>query len=95
MMLSIQDLDELRAYVQTTLCERLALDPKHFPMDESLLVRARRPCGLYFCQHGPRLVKAHAVWDARHSVVAFYDSTGLRFHQVRLMQGPDPLKLAA
>ena len=94
-MLSIQSVEELREYVQQTLCERHALDAKQFPMDQSLLTRAGRPCGLYFCQYGPRLVKAHAVWDAEHSVVAFYDCSGVRFHQEKLKQGPDPQRLAA
>src|SRR5881396_379910 len=67
-MHSIQSLEELRHYVQETLCERHALDPQQFPLVESLLTRAGRPCGLYFCQHGPRLMKAHAVWDGEHAV---------------------------
>jgi hypothetical protein len=92
---SIQSLEELRRYVQTTLCDRHALDPKQFPMDESLLTRSGRPCGLYFCQYGPRLMKAHAVWDGEHAVVAFYDSSGARFQKVQLAKSPDPGRLAA
>ena len=94
-MQSIQSFDELRQYVQETLGERHAVDPQQFPLVESLLTRAGRPCGLYFCQHGPRLMKAHAVWDGEHAVVAFYDSSGNRFHKVRLAHGPDPRSLAA
>ena len=94
-MLAIPSLEELRAYVRQTLCERHALDPAQFAMDESLLTRGGRPCGLYFCQYGPRLMKAHAVWDSQHAVVAFYDSSGARFHQIHLTHGPDPRNLAA
>ncbi len=94
-MQAIQSLEELRRYVQTTLCERHALDSKQFPLVESVLTRSGRPCGLYFCQPGPRLLKAHAVWDSEHAVLAFYDSSGNRFHKVRLSPGPDPQRLAA
>ncbi len=94
-MHSVQSLEDLRRYVQETLCKRHALDPKQFPLVESVLTRAGRPCGLYFCQPGPRLMKAHAVWDGEHAVLAFYDSSGNRFHKVRLKGGPDPRALAA
>ena len=94
-MESIQSLEELRRYVQQTLCERHALDPEQFPLDESLLTREGRPFGLYFCQHGPRLMKSHAVWDSQHAVLAFYDSSGTRFHKVYLRKGPDLGRLAA
>ena len=94
-MQSIQSVEELRRYVQQTLCERHALDPNQFPMSESLLTRGGRPCGLYFCQPGPRLMRAHAVWDSKLAVVAFYDASGERFHQVRLKDGPDAQRLAA
>ena len=94
-MQSIETVEELRRFVQQTLCERHALDPTHFPMDQSVLTRAGRPCGLFFCQYGPRLMKAHAVWDADHAVVAFYDAGGVRFHAVQLAKAPDPRRLAA
>jgi hypothetical protein len=94
-MESIHNLEQLRQYVQQTLCERQALEASQFPLVESMLTRAGRPCGLYFCQHGPRLMKAHAVWDGERSVVAFYDDAGNRFHKVQLSNGPDPRGLAA
>jgi hypothetical protein len=94
-MLAFQSVDELRRYVRQTLCERHALDPEQFPMIESVMTRGGRPSGLYFCQHGPRLMKAHAVWDHKHSVLAFYDASGVRFHTVKLARGPDPAALAA
>jgi len=94
-MQSFGSMDELRQYVQQTLCERHALDAKQFPLSESLLTRGGRPCGLYFCQPGPRLMRAHAVWDSELAVLAFYDASGARFHQVRLKDGPDPRRLAA
>ena len=93
-MLSIPTVEELRRFVQQTLCERHALDPQHFPMDQAVLTRGGRPCGLYFCQYGPRLMKAHAVWDNEHSVVAFYDAAGSRFQKVHLAAGPDPASVA-
>jgi hypothetical protein len=47
-------------------------------------VRAGRPCGVYFCLHGPRSVKFSAIWDAENNYVLFYGSTGERFHKTRL-----------
>jgi hypothetical protein len=94
-MQSIQTIDELRRFVQQTLCEKHVLDPKQFPMEEAILTRAGRPCGLYFCQNGPRLLRAHAVWDGLRDVVAFYDASGARFNTVWLTNGPKPEHLAA
>ena len=94
-MQSIETVEELRTFVQQTLCERHALDPQHFPIEVSTLTRAGRPCGMFFCQYGPRLMKSHAVWDADHAVVAFYDASGTRFHKVQLDKGADPRRAAA
>lgn len=94
-MQAIETLDDLRQYVQQTLCARDALDPSQFPMHESILTRRGRPCGLYFCQFGPRLTKAHAIWDSDHQVLAFYDASGARFEKIVLTRGPLPRRLAA
>ena len=37
-----------------------------------------------FCQVGPRAVRLTAIWEAAQRTVLFYDSTGERFHRVRL-----------
>ncbi len=92
MTVSIQTLDDLRLYVNQTLCSREQLEPNAFPLSERVLVQHNRPCGMYFCLHGPRAVKFTAVWDAMRNLVMFYGSSGERFQTTRLMQAP---KLAA
>jgi len=78
-MVRFSHLGELREYVHRTLCARHSLDPNQYPMDEHVLLRRNRISGLYFCQYGPRMMHAHAVWDAERGVLAFYDSSGNRF----------------
>jgi hypothetical protein len=87
-------LDGLRAHVLKVLCEHERLDLSQTPLHESVVTRSRRPCGLFFQVHGPRLVKAYAVWAGEEDRVLFYDSTGRRFAQTRLSDAPDPLRLA-
>jgi hypothetical protein len=41
------------------------------------------------------MVKTYAVWAGEEDRILFYDSTGLRFGETKLSEGPDPLKLAA
>jgi hypothetical protein len=54
-------------------------------------------CGLIFHVEGPRLLRTSAVWSAEDDRVIFYDSTGQRFHEVRLSESPaaDPGGFAA
>jgi hypothetical protein len=80
----IQTLDDLRAFVGEILCNRDQLELGAFPMTERVLVRGGRPCGVYFCLHGPRNVKFSAIWDAENNYVLFYGSTGERFYKTRL-----------
>lgn len=90
----IQTLDELREYVRTTLCHHLQLELHAFPLTERVLVRSDRPCGMFFCLHGPRAVKLSAIWETQRNTLLFYGSTGERFHKIRLAEAP-PLELAA
>ncbi len=83
-MIRFAHLEELREYVRRTLCERHSLDPSQYPMDEHILTRRNRISGLYFCQYGPRMMHAHAVWDAERGVLAFYDTGGNRFLKERV-----------
>lgn len=93
-VIALPSLDKLRSYVLKTLCQRDALDPAGIPLNESVLKRSGRPCGLLFHIQGPRLLQTHAVWAAEEDRLLFYDSTGVRFAETRLSEGPDPLKLA-
>ena len=80
----IQTLNDLRAYVNKVLCDQEQLVIGAFQMTERLLVRRGKPCGMYFCVHGPRSVKISAVWDSVSNAVLFYGSTGERFHKLLL-----------
>jgi hypothetical protein len=86
--------DDLRRHVLKTLCAHDHLDPNQTPLHEGLITRQGKPCGLFFQVQGPRLLRNYAVWAGEEDRILFYDSTGERFAETRLSDGPDPLKLA-
>ena len=88
-------LDDLRKHVLHLLCTHDSLDPKQTPLNESLIIRRGKPCGLFFQAQGPRMLKTYAVWAGEEDRILFYDSTGGRFAEARLSEAPDPRKLAA
>ena len=75
----LQDLDQLRNFVNGTLCNNGQLEVGQFTMTERLLTRFNDPCGMYFCVHGPRSVKLTAIWETDNNRVLFYDCAGERF----------------
>jgi hypothetical protein len=91
---ALPTLDELNRYVLHALCAHDHLDPGQTPLHRAVIKRAGRPCGLFFQVQGPRLLRNYAVWAGEEDRILFYDSTGLRFGETRLSEGPDPLKLA-
>jgi hypothetical protein len=80
----ISTLQELRALVQKTICDRHQLLLGAFRLQERLLVRHGDVCGLHFTMHGPRAVRFSAVWDAAGRTILFYDCNGERFHRTDL-----------
>lgn len=92
---SLPTLDDLRRHVREILCGHDRLDPSHTPMQQALIKRSGRPCGLFFQVQGPRQLRTYAVWAGEENRILFYDSTGLRFAETRLSEAPDPLRLAA
>jgi hypothetical protein len=92
---TLPTLEALRDHVLQTLCAHDQLDPEQTPLRQALVVRSRKPCGIFFQIHGPRLMRSHAVWVGDENRVLFYDSAGVRFAETRLSEGPDPLSLAA
>ena len=84
----IRTLDDLRDYINTILCHHNQLEIGAFPLTERILIRADRPCGIYFCLHGPRAVKFSAIWENQRNTVLFYGSTGERFHKIQLVEAP-------
>jgi hypothetical protein len=84
----LHNLESLREYVNKVLCEFDQFEIGAFRMTERMLVRGDRPCGIFFCLHGPRSVKVTAVWETETSTILFYSSTGERFQRTRLMKAP-------
>ena len=82
----IRSLDDLRAYVHKTLCEKENLVADQFAMSEMHLLRRGRACGLQFSMHGPRSVRLGAIWASDHNLLYFYDARGNRFLKLRLRQ---------
>jgi hypothetical protein len=84
----ISDLDDLRTFVQQTLCEINELEVDAFAMTQRILLRGGKPCGLYFCLHGPRSVKFTAIWETDRNSVLFYSATGQRVLRAQLTRAP-------
>jgi len=92
---SLPTLDKLRSHVLQTLCAHDKLDPQQTPLNQALITRSGKPCGLFFQVQGPRMLKAYAVWAGQEDRILFYDSAGIRFAESKLSDGPDPLVAAA
>ena len=90
----LQSLNDLREYVSEILCEHNGLEVGAFPISERILVRRGKPCGIYFCLHGPRAVKFSAIWETQQNSVLFYGSGGERIGRTQLVEAPQ-LELAA
>jgi hypothetical protein len=87
--------EDLRRHVLLTLCNHDHLDPDLTPINQALIVRRGKPCGLFYQVQGPRMLKTYAVWAGEENRILFYDCTGARFAEIRLSDAPDPVKLAA
>jgi hypothetical protein len=88
--LAIQSLAHLRRYVHETLCHQNELELNYFRITERVLYRSGKPCGLFFCLHGPRSTKFTAIWENEGNTVLFYGSSGQRLHKAHL---PSPVSL--
>ncbi len=86
--LQIDNLNDLRSYVQNTICQQNELQVGAFTITERMLVRGRRPCGIFFCLHGPRSVKLTAIWETDRNTILFYSSSGERVARTQLVQAP-------
>ena len=85
----VHDLNDLRFFVNETLCQHDQLVPNVFPVTERILTRGGRPCGLFFCLHGPRSVKLTAIWETDTNTILFYGSSGERYHKTQLTAVPE------
>jgi hypothetical protein len=94
-VLCLPNFDLLKKYVHQVLCDKDHLDPAQAPLQQSIILQRGKPCGMFFQVSGPRLLKTYAVWAGEQNRVLFYDSTGERFAEAELSEGPDPRRLAA
>jgi hypothetical protein len=81
----IDSLDDLREYVNATLCQLDGLQGNAFSMTERILRRGNQPCGIYFCLHGPRAVKYTAIWETDRNQILFYGADGERVQKTQLL----------
>ena len=84
----VHNLEQLRQLVHETLCQHEQFRPGVFPMTERILTRGGRPCGIYFCLHGPRSVKCTSIWETDKNSILFYGHRGERFHRTYLAKSP-------
>lgn len=81
-------LQALENHVLQQLCAQDKLEPRYTPLYSRVLHRGNRPCGMFFCIHGPRLLRAYAVWSIEESRILFYEGTGQRFAETQVLEGP-------
>lgn len=91
----IESIEQLRELVNTTLCKHFQLQIGAFRLTERPLTRSRKPCGMYFCLHGPRATKFTAIWETDRNQVLFYGSRGERVLKVQLVESPQLASAAA
>ena len=84
----IDNLNDLREYINATLSDYYQLQSGAFKMTEQLLIRAGKPCGIYFCLNGPRAVRFSAIWETDRNQVLFYGPEGERFLKTQLLEAP-------
>jgi hypothetical protein len=86
--IQIKNIQQLRQFVSHTLCQQNDFEEGIFQVTERILTRGNRPCGIFFCLHGPRSVKLTAVWETDKNSILFYGSTGERFRRTVLSTAP-------
>jgi hypothetical protein len=82
----IDNMNDLREYVNGTICEQYQLQSGAFAMTERILLRGGKPCGIYFCLHGPRATRFSAIWETDRNQILFYGSGGERFQRTQLIE---------
>ncbi len=85
----IHNFEEIRRYVIETLSNMELLRPESSHLTQNLLTRHQRPCGVYFCLHGPRAVRLTAIWETDANTILFYGSRGERVQRTKLVAAPE------
>jgi len=84
----IDNVNDLRQYINITLCQYYQLQNGAFQMTEQVLIRSGKPCGIYFCLQGPRAVRFSAIWETDRNQILFYGPQGERFLKTQLLEAP-------
>ena len=92
---ALPTLTELRQHVLAILCRTDNLDPLQTPLQQALITRHGKPCGLFFQAEGPRLLRNYAVWAGDENRILYYNCAGERVAETSLSESPDPRSLAA
>ncbi len=82
------DLDDLRNYVNSTLCNHYQLQIDAFQMTERVIRRSGVACGIYFSLQGPRAVQFTAIWETDRNQILFYGASGERILKTQLTDAP-------
>jgi hypothetical protein len=80
----IATLEDLRVFVQRTVCDQQQLLSDTVQVSEEILLRQGKPCGMQFTLNGPRAVQFSAIWETDRHTILFYDCNGVRFHRCEL-----------
>ncbi|QVL32241.1 hypothetical protein KIH39_25980 [Telmatocola sphagniphila] len=79
---------KLEEYVREVLCQRDNLDPRQSALYRSTITRHGRECGWMFHLKGVRAMRNSAIFAESENRILFYDSTGKKFHEVKLSECP-------
>jgi hypothetical protein len=88
-VVALSTTESLTRFVRDMLCSHDRLDPVQTPLYRTTINRRGRDCGHMFHVQGPRLLKTSAIWASDEHRILFYDSTGARFGEVKLSEGPE------
>jgi hypothetical protein len=85
---NVRSIEELRHYIADTLANLEMLKSDQFELSQQVLYRAGKPCGIYFCLHGPRALCLSAIWECDGNSILFYGSSGRRMLRTSLAHAP-------
>ncbi len=85
---SLLTYEELAQFVARTLSQFETLESECYQLSQHILTRGDRPCGVYFCLHGPRAVRLSAIWETDRNTVLYYGSSGRRLGRTSLIAAP-------
>ena len=81
---NVDTISDLRVFVNQRLCDQNDFELDVFPLSERVLFQGGKPCGIFFCVHGPRNVQLNGIWEANKNTILFYGSGGEKVDKVVL-----------